>query len=82
MCNLIANDYNQTAITATIRPGNTEACVDIGITIDTRDENDEEFCVNLSSSDNTITFVEPMACTITVTIKDVKSKYYGNVKLI
>lgn len=65
----LANDYDGTAKTAILMPGQTEVCVNISITDDGIDEEEEDFCVTLTSNVPRVTFA-PNSCQITVTITD------------
>ena len=62
-------DFDSTAFTRVIQPGQTEVCVDIDIENDRVEEGDEEFCVQLSSDNNDIDFGSD-PCHICVTIRD------------
>ncbi|XP_019849170.1 PREDICTED: uncharacterized protein LOC100641243 [Amphimedon queenslandica] len=63
-------DYVSTPKTVTISPGQTRACTQIEVVQDTIDnENDEQFCVNITS-DNPVIRYQPPECQIMVTIID------------
>ena len=67
MCTLIANDFDQTPQIVILRPGQNKVCTDIIINQDSRHENNESFCVDLSSN-NTAVHFQPDTCQIKVTI--------------
>ena len=56
-------------MTRVIMPGETMVCVDIMIANDREEEGNEDFCVQLSSSDTSVNFGNE-ACHICVTIMD------------
>ena len=70
VCLHVAEDYDSTPKTVTISPGETRACTQIEVVEDTIDnENDEQFCVNITS-DNPVIRYQPPECQIMVTIID------------
>ena len=73
MCTLIANDFDQTPQIVILRPGQNKVCTDIIINQDSRHENNETFCVDLSSN-NTAVHFQPDTCQVKVTIFDDISK--------
>ena len=66
-------DFDPTAQTVTLNPGETEVCVNISITRDNIEENNETFCVDLSSNNPAVQF-QPNTCQSMVTILDEISK--------
>lgn len=62
---------------AIIRPGQTEVCVNVSTKRDILDEESEQFCVSVTSSDSNVMF-QPASCQIMVTITDFKRKLIIN----
>ena len=66
---IAGEDFNTEAQMAVIMPGDTSVCVNIQVNNDQRDELNEQFCVQLSSTDANVQFgTDP--CHICVTIMD------------